>query len=335
MTPSKTRCDALHKMSSYLILFMFSMFVVFVPAQASTGGEAWTVKAVEKDDGGSRPNFNYAVEPGKAIEDTMVVTNTGTIPLTLDVYAADAFTTSTGDIDVLPAGDSSSDAGTWVSVDSSTLSLRPGQAKDITFTLKVPRDATPGDHVAGIVTSLTSDDPTQTLQIDRRLGMRVNVRVAGEFAPSVKVSSVAANAKTSWNPLKPTVVRVTYQIENTGNTRIAGTDTVNIRTFGGLIKAALAGTQIPEILPRSTVEIIREVPITSLGRVSGTLTVAPQGVGLGAGDIEAEVVDVSTLAIPWTLYIGVAAFTGLLIWILVTLRSRARANGSSQPISSD
>jgi hypothetical protein len=99
------------------------------PTDATTattdGGVAWTVQTADNTQGTGRANFTYDVARGAVISDAMIVVNTGTEPLPLSVYAADAFTASTGEIDVLVGGQPSQGAGTWVSVTPTPLTLDP------------------------------------------------------------------------------------------------------------------------------------------------------------------------------------------------------------------
>ena len=302
-------------------------FTALAPATAEGGGVAWTVQTADNAHGAGRANFTYdVVEPGTVISDAMVVVNTGTEPLPLAVYAADAFTASTGEIDVLVDGQPSRDAGTWVSVTATPLSLDPGESTEVPFTITVPADARPGDHAAGIVTSLTSTDPSSALSVDRRLGTRINVRVAGELTASVAVSAVSARYEASWNPFDSGLLVVEYALTNTGNTRLTGTETVST---AGLLGSRAAPVQLTEVLPGSTVQIAREVPAFSLGWVAGAVDLTPAAVGLGAAPLAPVVAEFSAAAVPWSLYALLAAIlAAAAATLLIVRRRRARARGA-------
>lgn len=288
-------------------------------ALADAGGIAWSVQTADNGNGTGRANFAYEVDPGETVSDTMIVVNTGTEPLPLTVYAADAFTAPSGEIDVLVTGAASTGAGTWVSVAQTSLELAPGQTADVPFTVTVPADARPGDHSAGIVTSLTSTDASSALSVDRRLGTRINLRVAGALAPSAAVTGVTARYDGSWNPFESGRLTVQYRLENTGNTRLTGLETI---ATTGLFAMTGAPTQLPEVVTGSTVEITREVPAFSLGWLSGQVTVAPEGVGLGAGAREPVVTDFSIAAVPWSLYGLLLLVTASVLAIVLLVRRR-------------
>ena len=294
------------------------------PAAAPDGGVAWTVQTADNTNGTARPNFSYAIEPGAVIQDSMIVVNTGTVALPLAVYAADAFTAPSGEIDVLVDGTPSIDSGTWVSLNPASIELAPGEQVDVSFTVSVPADARPGDHAAGIVTSLVTSDASQSLSVERRLGTRVNIRVAGELAPAAVVSDVDAAYTPSWNPFEPGVLVVTYALQNSGNTRITGRETLATSGPVGLFGTTGPGTQLSEVIPGSTIEVRREVPVMSLGWLAGSMTVAAEGVGLGAGSVTPIVAEFSTPAIPWSLYALLLLALVLVIVVVLLVRRRER-----------
>lgn len=304
-------------------LLLALALTVPTPATAADGGIAWTVQTADNDHGTGRANFTYdVVDPGTVISDAMTVVNTGTEPLPLAVYAADAFTASTGEIDVLVDGQPSRDTGTWVSVDATPLALSPGESAVVPFTITVPADARPGDHAAGIVTSLTSTDPSSTLSVDRRLGTRINLRVTGELAPAAAVSVASARYEASGNPFESGRLVVEYTLENTGNTRLTGSETI---ATAGLLGARSAPTQLTEVLPGSTVVVAREVPVFSLGWVSGSVELTPEAVGLGAAPLAPVMAGFSVAAPPWSLYALLAAILAAALAAVLIVRRRWNA----------
>lgn len=303
-------------------------------ASGTAGTIGWTVETADNDNGVGRGNFTYEVAPGAVISDTMVVVNTGTEALPLSVYAADAFTTSSGEIDVLVDGTPSEGAGTWVAIGTPAVELQPGQQADVAFTISVPADARPGDHAAGIVTSLVTTDASQSLSVDRRLGTRVNLRVAGELDPAAAITDVSTAYTPSWNPFAAGILTVSYALENPGNTRITGVETLAVAGPLGLFDADAAPVQLREIIPGSVVEVTRELPVMSLGWVGGTLTVTPEGVGLGTGSVAPVSVEVGTLALPWSLYallVLTAAIVAAGLIVMRVRRARVRDAAAAAP----
>ena len=74
------------------------------PAAAADGDVPWTVGTAAGDFGSGRQNYSYTLDPGGRLQDGLVVTNHGTTPLRLAVYAADGFTTKDGRFDLVTQG---------------------------------------------------------------------------------------------------------------------------------------------------------------------------------------------------------------------------------------
>jgi len=297
-------------------------------AAADDGQVTWSVAPADNDLGASRPNFGYEVEPGDTIDDAFVVTNGTAAPLALAVYAADAFTTSSGQLDLLPAGEPSADVGTWVALDQDEVTLDAGQAATIRFTVTVPDDATPGDHSGGIVTSFRSAQSGSTVALDSRLGSRMHVRVAGELAPAVDATDVRVDYHPSWNPFAAGSATVTYVLRNTGNTRAAATDSASVAGPLGLLSAGSPQQDTPELTARSEIE--RQIEVAGVWptlRLSASVEVLPESVGVGGATLPTLTVEGSAWAVPWSLLVLVlVVVVGAVLVPSVRERRRRRTN---------
>lgn len=267
-----------------------------VPATADD--IAWTVATADNANGSQRPNYTYAVAPGATISDAMVVTNAGSSKISLKVYAADGFTTSSGHLDVLPAGTASKDLGTWVTPAKTTVDLAPGQRVTIPFTIKVPADATPGDHTGGIVTSYVDTAKSSTVSVDRRLGSRIHIRVAGTLTPKVTVSNVSVQLPLAINPFAPVTATVRYRLTNTGNVRVVGHESVSVAGLGGL-GGGQANAVTDEVIPGGTIERAVEIRgVWPLIHGEASVTVTPETVGGELSEASADASEAIWM-IPW------------------------------------
>ncbi|KAB1656825.1 DUF916 domain-containing protein [Pseudoclavibacter chungangensis] len=275
-----------------------------VPAQADTAdAPAWTVATVDNDLGAGRANFGYEVDPGQSVTDSIRITNVGQGTLDLDVYAADAFTTTDGAIDILPTGETSTDAGSWVVPDVSELVLEPGQSSDVTFTVTVPDNATPGDHSAAIVASLPPGESIDQVQVERRLGLRIDLRVSGALAPTAEIRNLTTSYSSGWNPFGGGEIAISYELVNTGNVRLASIEDLRLAGISGTGGIALIGGEIPELLPGSSVVMSKTVATSAIGPLSGTLTVHTQPVGAGSDLPQTVTAPISLFALPWMLVV--------------------------------
>lgn len=296
-----------------------------LPAAAAVdaGGAAWSVGPVAGD-GEQRGHFDYALEPGQVVDDTFAVRNDGAATLTLRVYPADAFTTREGTIDLLPADTASVDSGTWIRLAQEQVTVEPGQTVEVPFTLTVPTEARPGDHPAGIVTSLLSEDDGAQVQVDRRLGTRVYLRVAGELAPAVEMSEPTVSFDGIWNPLALGAVDIEYTLRNTGDTRLAAVAASAVHGPFGVAAVGTGTQQLPEILPGSEVEVSQRLTgVAALLWLGGDITVVPASVGVGAQQLDTVIVPISTAAVPIaTLLVLVALAAAVLVVVVVVRRRR-------------
>ncbi len=231
---------------------------------APTSEVAWTVRTADNEHGSDRPNFSYVAQPGSRLSDAMEVSNTGSTALTLDVYAADAFTTEAGAIDVGLGKEVPTDAGAWVTTDVSALQLAPGESAVIPFRIDVPLDARPGDHSAGLVTVLPPG-AADALTLERRLGTRITVEVPGESTPSISLADARLTYAVSWLPLVPGAAELTYRVTNEGDAVLFVRDEARIAGPLGILPAVVVPAAPVEVLPGSTVVVTRTVDAHGVG----------------------------------------------------------------------
>jgi hypothetical protein len=314
-------------LTASLAVFATAAALLLVPVSAqAVDGPSWSVGPVNDAAGAARANFSYEVDPGSVLQDSIVVSNDGSADLTLDVYPADAFTTREGNIDVLTSGEPSVDGGSWVAVSATEIILVPGQEVVVPFTVTVPADARPGDHPAGIVTSLRSDDPAAQVQLDRRLGSRMQIRVSGDLVPALEISAPQVTFDGEWNPFASGSVTVDYTLTNTGNTRVTAATAVAMSGPLGIAGVSTASRQLPEVLPGSTIDVSETLDgIAALGWLSGTVTVLPSSVGFGATAMEPVIPVIEMAAIPYATLLILALVLAVVVTAVLIVRSRRSA----------
>ena len=300
------------------------------PAQAADGGDVtWTVRTAENGYGADRSSFSYTVNPGGKIKDTMVVANRGKAPLTLAVYAADGFTTDTGQLDLLPQGKKSVGIGAWVHADRTSVTVRPGKTVNIPFTATVPDNATPGDYAGGILSSLKQSDEAEGINVDRRLGIRIKLRVSGELKARLAVENLRADYGGSADPFAKGDATVTYTIHNTGNAILSAKQAVSVSgPFGWLRVKAGAIAAPPDLLPGESWKV--RVPVHGVApgvRLAATATLTPVLTDASGSTTSLKQVRSTThgWAVPWTLLLLVLVLvTAIVGALLLARRNRAR-----------
>jgi hypothetical protein len=272
----------------------------------------------------TRSRFSYQVEPGQVIQDEYLVSNSGSIPSDVSVYATDAYNSPNGDYALLDTNLEPTDVGTWVTFNDGSqrmvMTLAPGESRVIPFTVNVPADASPGDHSGGmIISSLTDSDK---VKLDRRIATRLYLRVKGDVAALMTVSSITADYVPSLNPFAGTV-NLTFTLTNNGNLSLGAKTASVVKGLFGIPLSGVARTEVPEMLPGT----------------SRSMTVSVDGVGQWiflnpsvsiAGTIDADAInpgplpsaqrDVALFVAPWALLLILV----LVLAIVLAIRWRRK-----------
>ncbi|MFJ5113505.1 WxL protein peptidoglycan domain-containing protein [Streptomyces sp. NPDC088551] len=299
------------------------------PARAADGDVTWTVRTAANGYGDDRSSYSYTVNPGGQVKDAMVVANRGKSPLELTVYAADGFTTDTGQLDLLTKDKKSTGIGAWARAGRDSVVIKPGTSAEVPFTVRVPGNATPGDYVGGVLTSLKQADEAEGISVDRRLGIRVKLRVSGELKPKLAVEDLHVDYTGSANPFAKGDATVTYTIHNTGNALLSARQTVSVSgPFGWLRTEAGDIAAPPELLPGESWKT--KVPVHGVApgvSVAATATLTPLLTDASGSTTSLKPVEATAhgWAVPWTLLLLVVVLLAAVVGaFILTRRTRAR-----------
>ncbi|SCG51370.1 WxL protein peptidoglycan domain-containing protein [Micromonospora inositola] len=300
------------------------------PAAAEDGDVPWAVRTASNDFGSGRQNYTYTLNPGGQLKDGLVVVNRGVTPLDLAVYAADGFTTEAGQLDLVTKDAKSTRVGAWVHADRHDVTVRPGESVEVPFTVALPDNAAPGDYMGGIVTSLTQASEAGETPVDRRLGIRIRLRVGGELKPSLSVEDLHVRYSGTPNPFGKGDATVTYTIHNTGNAILTARQAVSISgPFGRLGVRAGQIDDSPPLLPGDTWKV--SVPVHEVApalRLTVTVTLVPLLTDASGSIAPLAMVETTTHAwtIAWALLLFVlVVLCGLVVAGLASRRRRRHA----------
>jgi hypothetical protein len=271
-----------------------------------------------------RSQFSFGVTQGATVSDTVAVLNYSTSPLELDLQATDAIETPHGGFSLLANNKVPTGAGSWMTLPASAASVvvpaesatAPGSVL-VPFQVHVPRDASPGDHVGGIVASLTTTGGSsgRRIVLVQRVGVRVFLHVAGTVHPAIALDQLSAHYSGSLNPLSAGRVHVSYVIKNTGDIDLGIHQVVSLSgPIADDRHVALAPIQI--LLPGSSVkESANLTGVRPEGLLRATVTAqlkAPPDEGVGA--LPAVSASTTVLAVSW---VGGALIVVLLAGLLL------------------
>ncbi|MDR7182984.1 dihydroorotate dehydrogenase (fumarate) [Microbacterium trichothecenolyticum] len=268
----------------------------------------------------ARTSFRYTADPGQRVDDFFLVTNTGTADQSFTVVSTDAFNDGEGEFALLATAEQPVDIGNWVQFENGAnrieFVLSAGQSRLLPFTLQLPADATPGDHVGGLVASVVT--PGAEVNLDRRVASRVYTRVSGDLQPRLAVSSIeAAYGGDWWNPFSGAVT-FHYTVSNTGNIALAGNATGAVGTWFGIPVATASGGTIKEVLPGNSATY--EVGIPGVGQLGYLLAQVKLTPFVDSGDAAAQMPapptsrDTIVIALPWLLLIAIVLVAGFFVF---------------------
>ena len=103
---------------------------------------------------------------------------------------------------------------TWISVQQDSYTIAPGASQDVSFTVNVPKDASPGAHFGGVFLDVRPPRlRTSGAAIGYRVGTIVSLRISGEVIEEARVRSFSTD-KLIYNIPE---VTFTTNVENLGN----------------------------------------------------------------------------------------------------------------------
>ena len=329
-TPSRPRASRASTLLALALAGWIALGGAAAPALADTvdGPEVtWGVRTGSGEHGEGRENYAYRVEAGQTVRDAIIIANYDAVPLVLDVYAADGFTTTSGQLDVATREVAPRELGKWVVPAVDRVTVQPGEAVEVPFVITVPANAAPGDHAGGILTTLTSPEVENGVTVDRRLGIRIHLRVDGDLAPALAIEDLRVDYAGTINPFGTGDATVSYTVRNAGNVRLSAAQAVSLAgPFGSFPVSATGVDAVPELLPGETwpvsVQVAGVLPLFVLSGVVGLDPQAATDTTPAPLSVEASA---STLAIPWTLLaLIVIVAGGIVLWVILGRRRRAR-----------
>ena len=298
--------------------------VLAAPASAEGNGKFSLSPASTSP--GIRSIFTPTLTAGVPLKDEAAVENLTAQPITLNLYAADGYTNSSGGFSLQPSYAPKLKMGVWIHLPVSSVKIAPSSGYLVPFTYAVPANEPPGDYAGGIVaveaTAAVSKKGHVHTRVLQAVGVAVYGKVAGPLFPRVGVTSVSI---ATTHPLASQFggavdATVTYSVTNTGNETLKPAVTVTLSPLLG--SDHKIHVQMPEILPGSTVTYHHNFgKVVPYGSLSATVTAHALGVQ-GSGST-------TVIIVPWLL---VAIVVVLLILLALYIRRRRRRNRpESQP----
>jgi Protein of unknown function C-terminal (DUF3324)/Bacterial protein of unknown function (DUF916) len=219
------------------------------------------------------------LKPGQTLRDKVTVINAGGSTGTTYIYPVDATTGQTSGAVYLARTAPRGDVGSWIKLDASRVTLAPGEKRVVGYTIHVPANLQPGDHLGGIVAEnarLTVGKGGSPLQIKIRhlTIVAVQVKIPGPTVAAMSIGRVKAGGGAGYQ-------RVFVHLRNLG--------TVMLKPLGTLLLTDSAGRtvtrrtfQLDTFVPRSEIDYPVLIPGKALspGAYHATVTLSYAGKSL-------------------------------------------------------
>lgn len=292
------------------------------PAAAADNGE-WAVVPTPPANAGPTPRLYFFLESpaGRTLTDSVRVINRTDTERTFTVYGADAYNTARdGGFALRRVDEKQSDIGVWTAVGAGTVTIPPKAQADIPFSITIPTNASPGDHVGGVVAMEAvpggrSERDGVVIAVQRAVGARIYLRVAGPEVPGLNVADLDLTHPTPWLPTRVDGA-LEYTLANTGNLHLAPTLTVTASgMFGHQIRQRGATPQL-DLVPGTEARMRAQFTgLWPVDVVTATVTAKADGGVLAVRSTR-------TVVVSWT---GLAAVAALVAAGVMAWRRRRRA----------
>lgn len=289
-----------------------------------------------------RPYLRYTVAPGTVIYDHIAVLNQGDRPVDLDVYASEVRTGAEGGLVAPAKGEPLTGSGTWLSPAMDRVSV-PAQTPTagfgfviVPFTISVPANAQPGDHVGALVASLRvrseASENSPGLELEQRVVARVYITVDGDLTPGLEIRSLGAHFERG-GPFASGRVVVGYALVNTGNVRMRVSPHVEVSGPAGWFRHEAEGVVVEDLLPGS--QVVQQVTVDGIAqllRLSVAVTAEASAPPAGGEDPGLAPVTVTTgvWVIPWWYLLIVLLVVATIVWRYAVRRRGARGEGGGR-----
>lgn len=220
------------------VVFVAAAFIALVgalAAPAAAGKFGDVVGATTSPGSQTSPSKFYLLDAaaGATITQSIRVNNPNDHPITVMIEGVDATTSESTGVQLARPGSAKALISRWIVVSVPQLTLAPGMARDVPFTVHVPANVGPGQYLAGVSASvpLSAADNTASQPKPDQAGFSLTVRfqraiaveidVAGLRAPNLQVSGASPKAMSGG-------VDLGIHIANAGNAFAHGNGVVRV-----------------------------------------------------------------------------------------------------------
>ena len=187
------------------------------------------------------PVFEFVMNPGETLTESVRVTNDGADPLRIEAELAN-FTNKSGDEssgapELYPADETRDAHGLapWMKIISSPAAIASGEQANLIFEVRVPEHGDAGSKFGAIVLHAKGKTETSGVGVIGNVAALVIVRVNGDVVEEMSVTSFEPD-HASYSRLP---AHFSARVENTGSVHLRPHGTVTITDLFGRVAAVL------------------------------------------------------------------------------------------------
>ncbi|WP_162642249.1 DUF916 domain-containing protein [Streptosporangium sp. 'caverna'] len=296
------------------------------PADAAGRSDiTWSVAPADAKGPDGRRVIDVELAGGQEVTEHVAVINRSTEEVVFAIDANDGYLTAKGLFDMRPSDATPTDGGAWIKIPDK-VTIPAGATAIVPVKISAPPNATPGDHPAGVTASV--DTVSKQVRVQNRVGVRVNLRVTGDYVAKVAVTGLRAEYTGSWNPFAAGSIDVTYTVANVGNVRVAPDSQVRTSALVGE-----SGWDDPseakarEIMPGSSREFTARVTgVWPMGSLTTEVMAIPSPVGNSPSGVVAQQVAIDTTlwALPWPQLVFLVLLVAVFLVVRVAVSRRRK-----------
>jgi hypothetical protein len=296
----------LHKSKILFISIAFLAFVLVISTAVSDAQNVFSGQSLEV----SPPSQEISADPGEKITATATVRNKSnkTVPVTVRV---EDFTATGDEGQVELTADSPYSASKWTKVSPQKFDLEPGEEREVTASISVPKSGVAGGHYGSFVFSIVPEggDPNSAA-VAQEVASLFLLRVNGDVYEKLELSSFTTKSFFEYGP-----VPFEMKFINTGNVHTKPYGLINITDmFGNRVTDIVVPGK--NILPNANRVIESMLNKKFLfGKYTATAIMyygGSQNVSLTA--------QTSFIVFPWKIALGLL----VIIFILVKMKKRLK-----------
>ena len=173
-------------------------------------------------------------------------------PVRVIAYLGDWGISQKGKVVFYPVGSQANSASSWLVYSPTEVTVESGRVHPIRVTISVPKDATPGDHLAAL---FVESRPESNKLEDKQRQVQVKFRLGAVFYIMVPSLTKKGSLASLTSEAVESGIAVTPRMQNSGNSHIRPTYSIKVLDQRGTTVVETAETESLPVLANSEMDL--------------------------------------------------------------------------------